>query len=113
MTLFSRNISEMDKIISFQRPRKVSNGMGGFVSTWEDATTDPIWARILPISAKESRLSDKETMTVSHTAFIRYRRDIRPSWRMKYKNRYFAITGMANPQEDGEWLDFNLKEVKA
>ena len=113
MTLFCRDISQMDKRITFQRKAKVSNAMGGFSSTWTDITTSPVWARILPTSAKETRQSDKETMTVSHTISIRYRRDIRPSWRIRYKNRYFAIVGLVNPQEDNEWWDINVKEVKA
>jgi len=111
MTLFNRKIADYDKRIIFQKQSRVSNGMGGFTSTWSDATTK-IWARILPTSAKESRLSDKETMTVSHTMSIRYRRDIRPSWRVKFKNRYFAIVGMVNPEEADEWLDINVLEVK-
>jgi len=85
--------------------------MGNFSTTWEDVCT--VWSRILPTSAKESRISEKETMTISHTLFIRYRRDIRPSWRVKFKNRYFAIVGgPVNPEECNEWLDMNLLEVK-
>ena len=111
MTLFKRSIVDYDKRISFQKPVIASNGMGGFTSTWT-AVDSEVWARILPVSAKESRESDKETMTVSHTISIRYRRDIRPSWRIKFKLRYFAIVGMVNPEECGEWWDLNVKEVK-
>ena len=58
-------------------------------------------------------MSDKETMTVSHTISIRHRRDIRSNWRAKYKNRYFAIVGIVNPEEANEWLDVNVMEAAA
>lgn len=111
MTLFTRNIADYNKQITFQKPARVPNDIGGFTTTWVSAT-DSIWARILPTSAKESREADKDTMTVSHTISIRYRRDIRPSWRIKYKLRYFAVVGMVNPEEADEWLDINALEVK-
>ena len=112
MTLFNRNIYDLDKRVVFQKPTKTSNGMGGFTTTWSSVTNGTVWARLLPVSAKESRTTEKETMTISHTATIRYRRDIRPTYRVKFKKRYFAIVGMVNPEECNEWLDMNLQEVK-
>jgi SPP1 family predicted phage head-tail adaptor len=108
--LFERDMSELDKRVSLQRPTKASNGMGGFVVTW--STVDTIWARVLPTSAKEARQSEKETMEISHTITIRFRRDVRGSWRIKMKNRYFAIVGIVNPEEANEWLDINAREAK-
>ncbi len=110
MTLFSRNIADYNKRVNLQKSTKVSNGMGGFTKTW--STVDTVWGRILPVSAKESREAGKDTMTVSHTISIRYRKDIRPTWRINFKHRYFAIVGMVNPEECNEWLDMNCKEVK-
>jgi len=110
MTLFVRNIADYNKRIVLQKPRVARTAQGGYTTTW--STVDTVWARILPVSAKESRETDKETMTISHTVSIRYRRDIRPTWRLNFKLRYFALVGITNPEECDEWLDINVLEVK-
>jgi SPP1 family predicted phage head-tail adaptor len=107
--IFSRPIDELDKRIVLEKPTITPNGQGGFTTTWSTVAT--IWARLLPTSAKEARQSEKETMTVSHTVTIRYRGDVKPSWRIKFKNRYFAIVGITNPEEVNEWLDILCKEA--
>jgi len=109
--LFERDIADMDKQILLQKPTKVGNGMGGFTVTW--STVDTVWARIVPKSAKEIRESEKQTMEVSHTISIRFRRDLRSSWRIKYKLRYFTIASIVNPEEANEWLDINVMEAAA
>lgn len=107
--MFPRDISYFDKTIMLQRSMKVPNGQGGFVATWNDVCS--VWARILPTSAKEQRQSEQTVLTVSHTISIRHRRDIKASWRIRYKNRYFSIVSMINPEEAGEWIDLLCKEV--
>ncbi len=107
--LFKRQISDLDKRIIFEKPVKTPNGQGGFVTTWAVACT--VWARLLPTSAKEQRQSEQMVLTISHTISIRYRRDIRSSYRIKYKNRYFSIVSFVNPEEACEWLDVNCKET--
>lgn len=106
---FSRNIADFDKRIILEKPMVSRTAQGGTATTWTTACT--VWARILPTSAKEQRQSEQTVMTVSHTISIRYRRDVKASWKIKYKNRYFNIVSMVNPEEAGEWLDMNCKEV--
>ena len=104
------NISELRHYVEWQYPLKVPDGMGGFTSTFVTACST--WARILPVSAKESRQSEQQTGLVSHTVRIRYRSVFKPNWRMKFKNRYFAVVGgPINPEEANVWLDLNVKET--
>jgi SPP1 family predicted phage head-tail adaptor len=103
------NISELKHYVEWQFPAKVSDGMGG--STTIYLTACNVWARILPTSAKELRQSDQQVNLVSHTVRIRYRSVFKSNYRMKYKNRYFAIVSIINPEESNLWLDINLKEV--
>jgi SPP1 family predicted phage head-tail adaptor len=107
--LFKRQISDLDKRIIFEKPVKTPNGQGGFVTTWAVACT--VWGRILPTSAKEQRQSDQTVLTISHTISIRHRRDVKSSWRIRYKNRFFSIVGLVNPEENSEWVDVLVKEV--
>jgi SPP1 family predicted phage head-tail adaptor len=106
---FRRTLADFDKRITFEKPVKTPNGQGGFITTWSTICT--VWARILPISAKEKRRADQTVMTETHTISIRYRRDIKATCRCKYKNRYFSIIALINPEEANEWLDINAKEV--
>lgn len=106
---FHRSLADFDKRIIFEKPVKTPNGQGGFVTTWTMACT--VWARLLPTSAKEQRQSDQTVLTISHTISIRHRRDIKSSYRVKYKNRYFSIVSIVNPEEACEWMDILAKEV--
>jgi len=104
-------IGEMKHSVTWQQQTKVSDGMGGSDTTWVDVCTT--WARILPTSAKEIRQSEQTVLVASHTIRIRYRSVFKSSWRGQFKGRYFAIVGIVNPEERGEWLDILVKEVSA
>ena len=108
--LFKREIADLKHRITIQKPARVSNGMGGFAVTWTNVAT--VWARILPVSAKEARESEREAMTISHTVSIRWRSDLRPTWRLKHKTAYLSIVGIVNPELANEWLDINCLEIK-
>jgi SPP1 family predicted phage head-tail adaptor len=99
----------LNKYITLQYPTKVSDGMGGFTLTWSDLVS--CFAAIWPVSANEQVQSMQPTMTISHRIRIRYRSVLRPDWRIKYGNRYFAIVSKINPNEKNEWLDLMCKEA--
>lgn len=103
-------IGDLNKRVTLQYKTRVADGMGGFTETWTDAAT--VSAAIWPTSAKEMVQANSTTMVVSHRIRIRYRRDIKGSWRVKFGNRYFAIVGgPINPEEKNEWLDLMVKEA--
>jgi len=106
------DISKLDKRITIQKPVKTSDSMGGFTETWYDVI--PVWAAIWPKSAKETfKATEQVSGELTHRIRIRWRRGILPSYRIKYKTRYFNIVGPPiNPDEDNEWLDIMCKEVK-
>lgn len=100
----------LNKRITLQYPTKASDGMGGFDNTWNDG--DTIWAALWPISANERLRSDQMSGEITHRIRIRYRRDIRTSWRIKFGERYFDIDGPPiNPNERNEYLDIMCKEA--
>lgn len=108
----SRNIiAEMNKRITIQRSSKVPNNMGGFSLTWTDV--DTIWAAIWPTSAKSATQDAQTIKEITHRIRIHFRRNVRISNRIKYKNRYFNIVSVINPNEEDEWLDILCKESAA
>jgi len=99
----------LNKRITIQYSTRVSDSLGGFTLTWADVAT--VWAALWPVSANETVQSNQQVMTISHRIRIRYRSILRPSWRIKYGNRYFAIISIINPEERNEWLDLMVKEA--
>jgi len=104
-------IGDLDKRISLQYQTKVSDGMGGFTISYVDAAT--IWAAIWPVSANEIIAANATSMVVSHRIRIRYRSVLKPSWRVKFGNRYFAIVSIINPNERNAMIDLMCKEASA
>ena len=102
-------IGSLNKRIILQYETKVSDGMGGFTTVWNDACT--IWAAIWGISANELVQSMQTDMVISHRVRIRFRSVLRPSWRIKFGFRYFNIISILNPNEHNEWLDLMCREV--
>jgi len=101
---------ELNKLLTFQAPVKVSDGAGGFTTTWLNVATG-VYGALWPISATEIIKSDKPTMEVSHRVRIRYRKVMKPSWRISYANRYFNIVSIINPEEANEYFDILVKEA--
>ena len=102
-------IGDLKHRIILQYKTRVSDGMGSFTETWNDG--DTIYAAIWPTSAKELVAADSVSMVVSHRIRIRYRKDIRASWRIKYKNAFYNIVSIVNPNMENKILDIMAKEA--
>ena len=100
---------ELNKRITLQYQTKVADGLGGYTITWTDAAT--VWAAIWPVSANEQVQANATTMVISHRIRIRYRSVLKPSWRIKFGERYFNIVSIINPNQAGRILDLMVKEA--
>ena len=104
-------IGSLNKRITLQYKTEVSDGGGGFTSTWVDLET--ISAAIWPTSATETLKAGQQTMVLTGRIRIRYRTNIRPSYRIKYDDKYYSITSIVNPGMENKWLDLIYKETVA
>jgi SPP1 family predicted phage head-tail adaptor len=102
-------IGDLKKRITLQYQTKVPDGMGGFTTGWVDVAS--VFAAIWPISASEQVANMQVSMTITHRIRIRYRADIKASWKIKYGTKYFNIVGIINPNTENEMLDLMVKEV--
>jgi SPP1 family predicted phage head-tail adaptor len=105
-------ISEMNKRITLQCVTKLSDGMGSFAETWNDM--DTVWAKKTTHRSDESVQSLKNTGTAIHNFRIRYRRDVKASWRVKEGQKLMAIVGPPIEVDKGpgrHWLDLTVSEV--
>lgn len=102
-------IGDLRHRVTLQYQTRASDSMGGATISWVDAAT--VFAGIWPVSAKEQVAGSQQTMEVTHRIRMRYRLNLKASWRLKFGTRYFAIVSVVNPNERGKMLDLLCKEA--
>lgn len=95
--------------ITLQQPSRVSDGGGGVTVTWVDVATP--WAKKTTHRSDEAVQAMAQTGTATHNFRIRYRSDVRASWRIKEGDRYMAIIGPPVEVERRRWLDITAREA--
>jgi SPP1 family predicted phage head-tail adaptor len=104
-------IGSLNKRIILQYQTKVKSATGATTVSWADGST--IWAAIWPISANEAMRSGQLTLEITHRIRIRYRSDIKGSWRIKFGDHYFSIVSLINPNQANKTLDLLCKETES
>jgi SPP1 family predicted phage head-tail adaptor len=102
-------IGELNKRIEIQIPSKVSDGMGGWISTF--TTWKTVDAAIWDATSNERNQASSTNLVITHRIRIRYKQGLKASYRIKFGLRYFNITSLVNPNEANRWLDIYAKEV--
>lgn len=100
---------ELDTIIELHAPTKVSDGMGGWPVVYIKVAT--VWAKKTTHRSDEAVQAMATTGTAVHNFRIRYRTDIRSSWKIKEGNRIMAIIGPPIEVERRAFLDVTAKET--
>jgi SPP1 family predicted phage head-tail adaptor len=101
---------ELKNRIDLQAPVKVPDGMGGMTQTWL-TTVSSLSAAIWPVNAKELISGGRESTGITHRIRIRYRPNIRPSWRILFNGKYFNIISIINTNTENKALDIMAKEL--
>ena len=102
---------QRNKLITLQAPTKLPDTAGTMVSTFIDMLPS-VYARITTNRSEEAIQAMATSNSVIHNINIRYRSDVRGTWRIKFGNRIFSIVGipididMAHKE-----LDIKCKEV--
>ncbi len=94
-------IGELDKRILLQAPTRVSNDKGGFTITWSNIA--PVWAKKWTVSSTEQAPNDRVEMVRVVKFCIRFRNVLKSSWRIKYGDLYYDITGI-DPDDKNEFI---------
>ena len=79
-------ISDLREKITIQRPQKYTDGEGNII---EETSPDliKVWAKILPVAAKNSEGYAEKVQEIQYKIFIRYRTDIQISDTIGWKNK--------------------------
>jgi len=95
--------------ITIQYPTKVTDDMGGSTVTWND--WDTVWAAIWPLRGAERLQAQQLEMSITNRIRMRYRRGLKPSWRIVFGNKTYNIQSIINPNERNIYLDLMCEEV--
>jgi len=101
---------DLDKKSDIEYPKKSKNSFGEDIETWT-TLTENVWCSIEPVSGNEKWLQQERVSEATYKIKMRYRANIKPTMRMKYKNRYFQFLAVLNLYEDCKELILPAKEV--
>jgi SPP1 family predicted phage head-tail adaptor len=95
--------------VFLQKENQISGEFGEIDSKFENIAE--VWANIKPVDSKQVFSRMKNDIEISHVITIRYRDDAKNCKRIVFNNRYFDVFGVVCPNEERDFLVFNVKEI--
>jgi SPP1 family predicted phage head-tail adaptor len=90
-----------DEIILEQQNRTPTTG-GGAVLSWQPL--GPLWAKIRPLSGRETVIADRIVSHVSHEIYIWHRAGTTAAMRFRLGDRQFDILAVLPTGSRGQWM---------
>lgn len=104
-------VGDMNKRISLEAPTKVSDSMGGYISTYSVVPGGSnIPAQAWTTSSTEVTTGDAINVIRVQKFKIWYRTVLKGSWRVRWGIRLFSITAV-DPDEKNMFIFLTCKEV--
>jgi SPP1 family predicted phage head-tail adaptor len=103
------NAGDLNKRVELQIPTTSTNSMGETILTYTTRAT--VWAAVEPMSGRLLFEAQQANSQVQGRVRIRYRTDIKPTWRIKYGTRYLEILSIVNYKEANDDLQILYKET--
>ena len=100
---------KLNKRVTIQAPVTATDSSGAPNPTWVDIAT--VSAAIEPLRGREFFSAQQANNELSHRVTIRYRRGIKPSYRLMYGIRYLEIESIIDPEERNRELQLMCKEL--
>jgi len=101
---------ELRHKITLQQPTRARNSFNEFETTHTDVAD--VWAAIEWGSGRRYLEASQLNSEIQGVIRIRYRSDIQPEWRIKYRSRYIQILSIINFYERDRELWLNCKEAQ-
>jgi SPP1 family predicted phage head-tail adaptor len=88
---------------------------GGYTEVQTAAVPSPIWASIVPATARdlERVVASAVQSTATHVVTVRYHPAITTKTRLRFGSRVFAVTGVQNQDERNLELKLTCEEIVA
>ncbi|OCL28412.1 phage head closure protein [Gilliamella sp. wkB171] len=75
-------IGRLRQRITLQKFESYRDPFGQVIKEWKDIAT--VWAEVKAVTGKELMLSQQEMSSITIRIYIRYRKDIDTTWRIKH-----------------------------
>lgn len=75
--------------LQLQSAVEARNGYGEVIQTWSTVAT--VWGSVEPLQGREYQLARQTQAETTVRMRIRYRADVRPSWRVRWQGRNYEI----------------------
>lgn len=102
------NIGKLNKLATIQTYTNVSDGMGGFTTTWANDGT--VWCDIMPISGSQRLELGNLNTDISHKVTARYNSNLNTEKRLSFQSRNFTLKVVLNKGEDSDFMEFLASE---
>ena len=103
------NPGKLNRRIILQRQDVSRDVVGQAKPVWTDIAT--VWAAVLPLRGREYFESAKVNSEITVRVVIRYRADVKPSWRVKHGADAYDIIEIINPADGKRELQLMCKRV--
>lgn len=97
--------------LTFYAPARARDSYGGMAPTWTERVTDVAGERL--DEARDSffaALQERERVTIG--VRIRWRRDIKTTWRATTGTETLEVVALRDPEGDRRWLMVYFREVR-
>lgn len=103
----------MDKrhLLTIETPTNTLNDFGENVQTWSSFTT--VFGAIQGIAGREYIIANNKGAEMDYRIYTEYTEDVKPTMRVKFGTRVFAIVSVINVDELNRELQLLCKEVVA
>lgn len=103
-------IGSLRERVTVQRKSATRDAIGGIIETW--ATLATLWAKVEPKSAGEQYRRQQIQAAADWTVTIRYRTDVAPADRLRWRGHEFEIVGLINTDMRRQFLELSCRELQ-
>jgi len=103
------NPGKLNRRVTLQRQDTARDEVGQAKAVWTDVAT--VWAAVLPLRGREYFESAKVNSEITVRIIIRYRADVKPSWRAVSGGDAYDIVEVINPADGRTQLQLMCKRV--
>lgn len=99
---------ELRHRLVLEEPLETPDGAGGMTRTYQSLA--PLWAKVVPVSARDQVVAAAPGATVTHRIVIRRRDDVTTRHRFRDGTRVFRIITLREADGSGRFTEIGAEE---
>lgn len=103
------NPGRLNKKVKIQSLTNLKNEYGELEEVWQDLKE--VWAEVKPLTGRSFFSAQQINSEITHSVIIRYIKDMKPSMRVMYRDRFFEILYIMDFNEENKALQLMCKEL--